>query len=165
VRESRPIWRSRPSSCVLNMLLASLLACGGRISSSSSPSDAATLDAEILPADVAAPLQPDVPDSATSDASTPGERPGSNPPDATVLLDGSGEDAPAADSTLPSLTCDSGDPVEVCVEYYQYLSLCFGRDLLDEACQQSLIPDGAADLAEIQMLCAANLQRIHEACQ
>jgi hypothetical protein len=72
---------------------------------------------------------------------------------------------PRLSAATPTLYCDSGEPVEVCVQYYQYLGMCFGQDLLDEACQAGLIPDGAADLASIEMLCAVNLERIRQACR
>jgi hypothetical protein len=145
-------------------LLAFLIACGGRTDLSSSPSDAATIDAPTLPADVTSFPEADVVDPATTDASTPGP----SPPDATVVLDAGGQDGLANDSALeaaPPLECDSGAPVEVCVQYYEFLSMCIHENLVDDACLPSLIPHNAIELAQIQMLCAVNLQRIQQACR
>jgi hypothetical protein len=84
------------------------------------------------------------------------------PADATAVTDGGEGEPDAADIVV----CDSGQQaIEVCVQYYDYLSTCTGRDFRADACDPSLIPDGAADLAYIEMLCAINLQRIQQACR
>lgn len=88
-------------------------------------------------------------------------------PDATMrgttIDSGRDEVAQEADAGVV-VTCDSGTPVPVCVQYYAVLSACLGMDLTSEACQASLIPSSQAELQQIEYLCSVNLQRIQQAC-
>ena len=80
-------------------------------------------------------------------------------------IDDSGIALPDLDGlALPDVTCDSGAPVPICVDYYALLSKCFNTDYLSECCQASLIPDSGSSLLNIEQICAVNLQRMQKVC-
>ncbi len=84
--------------------------------------------------------------------------------DASGNDDATDVDVVGADA--PSVTCEGGSAVPVCVEYYAFLVQCFNRpDLLGLACQPSLLATSDADVSGIVALCTDNLMRIQQACR
>jgi hypothetical protein len=108
---------------------------------------------------------PDGPGPSVADADTTGNADVVTSVDAANLNDQGDGESLDAQPDVETLVCDSGQPVAVCVEYYEYLSKCLGENYVQDACYPSLIPDSAADLAQIEMLCAVNLQRVQQACR
>jgi hypothetical protein len=82
-----------------------------------------------------------------------------------AAADSSSSDLDAQPDAPFMLQCDSGQPVQVCVQYYEYVSKCFNRNVVADACNPSLIPDGVENLAYIEMFCAIQLQRVEQACR
>jgi hypothetical protein len=137
----------------VGICLASLAACGGRIAvdgAMGNQEDASSPDVSMLAADADAGIE--FTGIVTQDATTIGA------PD----TGDSATDAAADWST--DVTCESGQPVSECVEYFILFSSCLHRDAEGEWCIDSLIPKTDADFTMIEQLCAVNLQRIQAAC-
>ena len=60
-------------------------------------------------------------------------------------------------------TVDSAKPIPECVEYERAFARCNGVSP-PIAAQPSLLPTTDADRERIKLLCAANLQRLNQAC-
>ena len=80
--------------------------------------------------------------------------------DVTSVIEASFDDV-----ALPTLVCEAGQPVAVCVQFFALMLACTGQGSLYDACQASLIPTSAADLQQIEALCSANLQREKQNCK
>jgi hypothetical protein len=66
-----------------------------------------------------------------------------------------------------TISCDAGQPVQECVQYFALQAICTNDPgiALTGPCQAAALPQTPDGFARIQQLCLLNLQRLQGACR